>query len=65
MKEGLPIAAPTLDDLKTWLEQQARLADKSSHEWKLGNVREQDAYWSGQWFAYHNVLNFLTGANYV
>jgi len=60
--------ARTLEELHAWLEEQARLADKSSHEWTVarfnGNT-EQAAYRAGEWFAYRNVLNFLTGANYV
>ena len=49
--------------LPAWLEKQAELADKSSTEWIKGN--EQSAYRAGEWFAYRNVLNFLTGANYL
>ena len=51
--------------LKTFLRQRAKGADKDSNEWKAANTQEMAAYRSGEWFAYHNVENFLTGANYV
>ena len=62
----MPPCERTVEELREWLKQQAILADKSSHEWQSGGkVNEQSAYRSGEWFAYRNVLNFLTGSNFV
>lgn len=52
-------APPELAALRTYLREQAALADKSSREWTAAGAKEKSAYAAGMWFAYHDVENFL------
>ncbi len=47
--------------LRAWLREQAKSADKSSHEWDpvWTGRNPQACYRSGMWWAYHTVQNFI------
>ncbi len=46
-----------LNDVRSYLREQARLADRSSHDRSKSGPNEQSSYRSGMWYAYHDVEN--------
>ena len=52
-----------LETLKSYIQQQAKVADANSHEWQpnqaSGITDKNAAYRAGMWYAYRDILNRL------
>lgn len=45
--------------LIAYVNEQAELADRSSHEWASVSAQEQAAYRSGMWYSYNDIRERL------
>jgi hypothetical protein len=48
------------DELRDYINEQAKLADQSSHDWEKEGIGQQAAYRSGMWYAYNDIRNKLS-----
>lgn len=55
-------ALDLIDKLRAFVREEARLSDKSSHEWGTTS-KENEAYRAGMWYAYRQVENLIPPNN--
>lgn len=48
-----------LEKVRRFADEEARLADKSAHEWSELGPNDQAAYRAGMWFAYRQIQCLL------